>query len=153
MRHPSDPAGAPADPPPLPAPPAARPRALLTEADWQRLHDVVRLSTRERQIVALLLEDEKESAIGRRLGISPHTVHTYVERLYRKLGVASRVQLIVVLLASLLRAPTAPAPRPARAVSPPRSAAALPRATAPSPGREPLAGGTVPRRGDPARPT
>ena len=31
--------------------------------------------------------------MGVNLGISPHTVHTHLERLYRKLGVGSRVAL------------------------------------------------------------
>jgi DNA-binding CsgD family transcriptional regulator len=32
--------------------------------------------------------------IADHLGISPHTVHTHIERLYRKVGVASRVSLV-----------------------------------------------------------
>lgn len=60
------------------------------------------LSRREREIAALLLTDAKECAIAAHLGISPHTVHTHVARLYRKLGVASRLQLAVWLLARAL---------------------------------------------------
>jgi hypothetical protein len=37
---------------------------------------------------------------GGALGIPRHTVHTYLDRLYRKLGVNSRAQLISVLFAA-----------------------------------------------------
>jgi DNA-binding CsgD family transcriptional regulator len=61
---------------------------------WRALSRSLGLSQREAQIVPALLDDEKESAIARRLGISRHTVHTYTERLYRKIGVTSRVGVV-----------------------------------------------------------
>ena len=54
----------------------------------------LRLSKREAQIVSALFDDKKEAAIATHLGISRHTVHTYTERLYRKMGVSSRVGLV-----------------------------------------------------------
>ena len=61
---------------------------------WRRLATSLRLSKRESQIVLALFDDKKESAIATHLGISRHTVHTYTERLYRKMGVSSRVGLV-----------------------------------------------------------
>ena len=61
---------------------------------WRRLARSLRLSKRESQIVSALFDDKKESAIATHLGISRHTVHTYTERLYRKMGVSSRVGLV-----------------------------------------------------------
>jgi DNA-binding NarL/FixJ family response regulator len=52
-----------------------------------------RLSPRESQIVQHVLLDEKERAIAAKLGISTHTVHTHLRRIYAKLGVSSRVEL------------------------------------------------------------
>ena len=40
-----------------------------------------------------------ELAIASDLGISQHTVHTYLERVYRKLAVGSRVALVVRVMA------------------------------------------------------
>jgi len=40
--------------------------------------------------------DESVSAISERLGVSPNTVHTYRERLYRKLNVSSFCQVVAV---------------------------------------------------------
>ncbi|HEY3100937.1 MAG TPA: helix-turn-helix transcriptional regulator [Methylomirabilota bacterium] len=67
---------------------------MFSDEVWRRLAMSLRWSERESQIVPALLEDEKESAIATRLGISRHTVHTYTERLYRKMGVSSRVGLV-----------------------------------------------------------
>jgi DNA-binding NarL/FixJ family response regulator len=61
---------------------------------WRRLATSLRLSRRESEIVWALFDDKKESAIATHLGISRHTVHTYTERLYRKMGVSSRVGLV-----------------------------------------------------------
>ena len=65
---------------------------------WILLADRMHLSGREVQIARAILEDQKEASIALHLGISPHTVHTHLERLYRKLGVSSRLSLAVCLL-------------------------------------------------------
>jgi len=61
------------------------------------------MSTRERQIAEAVLADQEELAIAERLRISPHTVHTHLEQLYHKLGVGSRVQLVVRLAEEAMR--------------------------------------------------
>ncbi len=77
-------------------------RALLTRAEWDAAENTLHLSGREREIAEAVFDDRTESAIARELGISPHTVHTHVERLYRKLSVASRTQLVLRLVASAI---------------------------------------------------
>jgi DNA-binding CsgD family transcriptional regulator len=52
------------------------------------------LTRREQDTLSLLLTDASEKEMAARLGISPHTVHDYVKRLYRKLGVTSRAALM-----------------------------------------------------------
>ncbi|KJK59524.1 response regulator transcription factor [Saccharothrix sp. ST-888] len=58
----------------------------------------VALTTRERQVLALLVSGETYGNIGRHLGISPHTVDTYMRRLRSKTGAANRTQLVVAAL-------------------------------------------------------
>jgi DNA-binding CsgD family transcriptional regulator len=77
--------------------------SLFPQDVWGRISDEFNLSSRELQIIQLILEDEKEFAIAQRLGISIHTVHTHLERLYHKLGVSSRVQLVVCLMRMALK--------------------------------------------------
>jgi len=76
---------------------------LLRPTEWDRLACSLRLSPREKQIVMALFDDEKDLAIGARLGLSHHTVHTYVRRLYRKLGVSSRSSALVRVFDEHLR--------------------------------------------------
>jgi DNA-binding CsgD family transcriptional regulator len=52
------------------------------------------LSPREAEIVLLICEGMANKAIADRLRLAPRTVENYVYRLYRKLGVASRFELI-----------------------------------------------------------
>jgi DNA-binding CsgD family transcriptional regulator len=52
------------------------------------------LTPREQETRSLLLTDASEKEIAARLGLSPHTVHEYVKRLYKKLGVSSRAALM-----------------------------------------------------------
>jgi DNA-binding CsgD family transcriptional regulator len=71
------------------------------ESDW--LFDDVALpqtpsdctfSPRERETLALLMTGASERVVAIRLDLSPHTVHDYVKAIYKKLGVASRAELM-----------------------------------------------------------
>jgi DNA-binding CsgD family transcriptional regulator len=70
---------------------------------WPHLGMALRLSRREVQVVQGVFEDRKEESIAHELGISPHTVNTYFQRLYAKLRVSSRPQLIVRVMAEYLK--------------------------------------------------
>ena len=52
------------------------------------------LSERERQVLDLLSHGHSEKQIADRLGISQHTVHTYIRRIYEKLHVHSHAQAV-----------------------------------------------------------
>ena len=77
-------------------------RSLLRHEDWDRLGRSLHLSKRELQIVQSVFDDHKEVAIAEKLGISPHTINTYFQRLYQKLHVGSRPQLLVRVFAEYL---------------------------------------------------
>lgn len=53
------------------------------------------LSPREREIARYLAEGYSTINIGAILGVSPNTVRTYVRRVYTKLNVCSRVELVL----------------------------------------------------------
>lgn len=75
----------------------------ITASDWRTISEVLSLSVREAQIARLFLDDLQESAIALRLQISPRTVHALVERLYRKLRVHSRHQMVTRLFDTYIR--------------------------------------------------
>jgi DNA-binding CsgD family transcriptional regulator len=56
------------------------------------------LTLRERQCLELAAHGKSDWVIGRVLGLSECTVHTYIERAKRRLGVVTRVQAIVEAL-------------------------------------------------------
>jgi DNA-binding CsgD family transcriptional regulator/GAF domain-containing protein len=57
------------------------------------------LTPREREVAALVVDGLADREIAERLYLSRHTVSQYVKRIYRKLGVDSRVALTRLLLA------------------------------------------------------
>jgi DNA-binding CsgD family transcriptional regulator len=56
------------------------------------------LTAREREVAALVVDGLSDRQIGERLHLSRHTVSQYVKRIYRKLGIDSRVALTRLLL-------------------------------------------------------
>jgi DNA-binding NarL/FixJ family response regulator len=52
------------------------------------------ITSRERDVLLQLADGLTMQQIGRRLAISPRTVETHVAKLYRKLGVRTRVQAV-----------------------------------------------------------
>jgi DNA-binding NarL/FixJ family response regulator len=75
---------------------------MLPHDAWRQIANSLHISDRELQIIQEIFDDRKESAIADDLTISVHTVHTHLERLYRKLGVSTRVGLVVYILSEYL---------------------------------------------------
>lgn len=79
--------------------------SFLPDATWDVLGTMLNLSPREGDIVRRLCADEPEASIAHELSISPHTVHSHMERLYRKLGVNSRAQVVLRLFGEYVAQP------------------------------------------------
>jgi DNA-binding NarL/FixJ family response regulator len=75
---------------------------LFTEDQWDSVVARLELSRREQQIVRLVFHDMREQSIAVELGVSVNTVHTELRRLYLKLGVRSRVQLVLTVVSEHL---------------------------------------------------
>ena len=76
---------------------------MFSDEMWRILARSLGWSHRESEIVPALLDDRKGTAIAAHLGISRHTVHTHTERLYRKMGITSRVELVRRIFVEYLR--------------------------------------------------
>ncbi len=63
----------------------------------------LRLSPREVELVQGLFDGRTEQAMAAGMGISPHTVHTHMERLHHKLEAGHQVALVLRVLAEFLR--------------------------------------------------
>ena len=84
----------------LPPRPAAH--AIISASQWSRIADVLGLTPRELEVVQHIFDGEVESQIAFALGISIHTVHTYVRRVYARLGVCDQRELILRIVAEHL---------------------------------------------------
>jgi len=65
-------------------------QAVFVPGEWRSLASCLGLSPRECGIVRAVFDGHSEKDTAARLGLSPHTVHTYLWRIYRKLSVQSR---------------------------------------------------------------
>jgi DNA-binding NarL/FixJ family response regulator len=61
------------------------------------------LSPRERDVVRLFLKDPCDKKVARLLGTKPQTVRNQISSIEKKLGVASREELVICLLAAFDR--------------------------------------------------
>ncbi len=77
-------------------------RDMFSEQQWGSIVGALHLSGREFQIVQCVFDGEQESVIARELSISAHTVHTHLERLYHKLSVCNRAELLLRIFAAYI---------------------------------------------------
>lgn len=73
---------------------------VFSRGEVAALAEVLDLSPRQHDLVRHILDDLAEPAIAERLGLSSSTVHTYMGRLYRALGVHSRTGLLLRLFSA-----------------------------------------------------
>jgi len=76
---------------------------MFSRTAWEAIAQSLRFSGRELEIVQGVFNDRTELAIAGDLTISPHTVHTHVERLHHKLRVGNRLQLVLRVMDEFLR--------------------------------------------------
>jgi DNA-binding NarL/FixJ family response regulator len=80
-------------------------QAVFVPGEWRSLATCLGLSPRECGIVRAVFDGDSEKTTAERLGLSPHTVHTYLWRIYRKLQVQSREELLVRVFAEFRSLP------------------------------------------------
>jgi len=67
----------------------AKPRRLTN------VHGMNLLTKREEEVASLVAEGLTNKAVGKRLGLSEHTISNYLFRIYEKLGLSSRVEFVL----------------------------------------------------------
>jgi len=56
---------------------------------------MARLTVRERDVVHLVADGMRNQEIANKLALSEHTIRNYLLRIYDKLGISSRVELVL----------------------------------------------------------
>lgn len=77
--------------------------SLLSMRQWRAIAEFLHLSDRECQVIRGIFDGQNETEIGETLGISSHTTHGYLRRIYRKLGVHDRCGLIVQIFETYIQ--------------------------------------------------
>ena len=62
-----------------------------------------KISTREKEVLQLILVGKRNAEIEKALFISPHTVRNHIYNIYQKLGIRNRIQIVNLIHATLRR--------------------------------------------------
>ncbi len=79
-----------------------RSEAMLSDEQWTSIAHALSITHREMQIIQGVFSGFNEAVIAERLCISAHTVHTHLDRIYRKLNVSCRCDLVVRIFAEYI---------------------------------------------------
>ena len=71
---------------------------LFTPVQWPVIAKVLRLTPRQRAVAELLCAEYSQRDISQRLKVSANTVRTHLRALYARLGVRSRVGVVIRLI-------------------------------------------------------
>ncbi len=76
--------------------------AILGHHAWSEIAKALGITARETQIIQAVFDNLTEKEIAERLKISPHTVHMHMNRLFNKLTVRSRTELVLRIVEELV---------------------------------------------------
>jgi DNA-binding CsgD family transcriptional regulator len=82
---------------------------IVTKFGWAEMGRKLGLSRRELDVLQGVFDCVTEGELAARLGISEHTVHTHFNRLFKKVGVRTRVELVLRVMAAVVSEEGAPA--------------------------------------------
>jgi DNA-binding NarL/FixJ family response regulator len=71
----------------------------LSPEKWQQLVETLQLPPQQIRIVELLLRNYCDKQIAAALGLKVPTVRTYLHRIFERLGVGDRIELVLRLFA------------------------------------------------------
>jgi len=77
-----------------------RPFDVLPAGEWSSLMTSLGLSSREADLVRHACHGRSVAETAQAIGISEHTIHTYRDRLYRKLGARSLSEVVAIVFAA-----------------------------------------------------
>jgi DNA-binding CsgD family transcriptional regulator len=66
----------------------------ISPQGWRGIAYAMGLSQREVEVLQRVVGDQQETAIASAMGLSRHTIRTYLKRIRAKLGASSRVRLV-----------------------------------------------------------
>jgi len=84
------------------SPPSLLGAAMLSLRAWNAVAITLRITARELEIIQGVFDNLTEAGIARRLQVTEHTVHTHLNRLFKKLHVTTRTELVLRVMQEML---------------------------------------------------
>lgn len=76
--------------------------SLLSDYAWLEIARSLGITKRELQIIQSVFDNQHEADIARRFKLSPHTVHMHLNRLFKKLTITSRTELVLRIVEQMV---------------------------------------------------
>ena len=76
--------------------------AILSDHAWSEIAKALRITKRELQIIQGVFDNLTQAAIAHRLNMTEHTAHTHLNRLFAKLTVTTRTELVLRVMEHLI---------------------------------------------------
>lgn len=76
---------------------------FLASSDWQYIVHALRFSPQQAKIVSLILQKKQDKEISAKLGLNRSTIRTYLRRVFDRVGVEDRMELVLHVFALCLR--------------------------------------------------
>lgn len=76
--------------------------SIFTDHAWHEIARTLCITNRELQIIQAVFDNQHEADIAKRFKISPHTVHMHMNRLFKKLTVTSRTEMVLRIVEQMV---------------------------------------------------
>jgi DNA-binding CsgD family transcriptional regulator len=75
---------------------------MLSDNAWSEIAQALAITTREMQIIQGVFDNLTQAAIAQRLNITEHTVHTHLNRLFKKINISTRTELVLRVMEQMI---------------------------------------------------
>jgi DNA-binding NarL/FixJ family response regulator len=75
---------------------------FLDADDWQYVVTCLQLSPQQTRVVSLILQGKQDKEISRELGLNRYTIRTYLRRVFDRVGLEDRMELVLHIFALCL---------------------------------------------------
>ena len=76
--------------------------SILSDHAWREIGKALRITRRELEIIQGVFDNLTEKEIAGRHNMAEHTVHTHMNRLFKKLSVSTRAELVLRVVEQLI---------------------------------------------------
>ena len=81
--------------------PSSGPSGLISAEEWADVRETLGLARQQGRVVRLIMAGRRDKQIAAEMGIGVTTVRTHLRHLYWRLGVADRVELVLLVCSTL----------------------------------------------------